>query len=454
MNGNETHSFTYFRDPRFAMSLPGRFFVRVGSSAGYALSIALAFTLMLSDLDSLRAAGILLAFFLFDQAFRIGLPEKSLHEWRGGRTNVAYYFTPTAIRVLEAASQRARMRQAHFPLLLLAFLIERREIKQVLARMEISQSRFEEALNVALCEAGSFLPVPNEVAFLAVNAFEIAVKNGSRGVEPKDVFAALVSLREAHLIRLFMQFEIQDEDLENALLFAHRTRRWTPLVRLRHLFGEPKKIRHRIMNRAWSARPTPILDRLSEDMTDLVREGGAGMAAGHDREYRELLDVLIKPQNAHALLVGDPGIGKRAILRRLAFDIVRDRVPPELFDRRIVELSIGTLVAGADQGEIESRVRRIVDEIITAGNVILYIPEIHNLTRTGREVMSAADILLPAMKHGKFSVIGATYPREFRQYLEPMSEIASNFQVIRVEEISEGDAARFLVYESMFLEKE
>ena len=209
------------------------------------------------------------------------------------------------------------------------------------------------------------------------------------------------------------------------------------------------------MNRAWSARPTPLLDRVSDDLTDRARSGSGGFLVGHEREYRELLDVLSRTGNPNAMLVGEPGAGKEAIMERFAFDLISDRVPSPLFDHRLVSLSLGSLVAGVSVAEIEGRMKRIIEEVEQAGNVILYIPEIHNLVRTGGAlVMNAADVLIPALKGDAFSVVAATYPREFKQYIEPVSDFASTFEVIRVQELSQAEAARLLMYESVRIERQ
>jgi len=124
-----------------------------------------------------------------------------------------------------------------------------------------------------------------------------------------------------------------------------------------------------------------------------------------------------------------------------------------LFDKRLVKLDIGELVAGAAEGEVQERLKKIIDEITRAGNIILYIPDIHNLLKTsGQGRISAADILFPAIKANAFSVVGMTYPQEFKEYIEPNNDFVSAFEKIQVEEISEIEATRFLVYASLLLE--
>ena len=129
-------------------------------------------------------------------------------------------------------------------------------------------------------------------------------------------------------------------------------------------------------------------------------------------------------------------------------------MPPELFDKRLVAFRIGSIVSGADRGVLQERMNKIIEEIMQAGNIILYIPDIHNLTKTsGNNNLNAADILLPAISSSSFSVIGSTYPKEYKQSIEPHSDFAKAFEIIRVNELSVADATQLLVYDSIILEK-
>ena len=155
------------------------------------------------------------------------------------------------------------------------------------------------------------------------------------------------------------------------------------------------------MNRAWTSRPTPTLDKYGIDFTDLARDSQVGFLIGHDAEYERLVETLARPLNPNALLIGEAGIGKEAIVQHLAFSLVKDDVPKALFDRRLVGLQLQNLVAGAAPEELDARLKTIVEEIFLAGNIILYISDIHNLVRTsGTAYLSAADALMP-VNHGK-----------------------------------------------------
>jgi len=266
-------------------------------------------------------------------------------------------------------------------------------------------------------------------------------------------------MEDRYVGRLFNTFGLEADDLERALIFS------TARGRMRRIWGAPsalggflfefqRGLRHRVMNRAWTSRPTHTLDRYSVDFTDLARGQLIGFMIGREEEYDRLVETLARPVNPNALLVGEAGAGKETLIAHLARRLVSDEVPPPLFDKRLVALELSNLVAGSTPEGLQERVQKIVEEIEIAGNVILYIPEIHNLLHTsGTAYLSAADALMPVIMNNAFPVIGATYPREFKQLIEPRSDFAGAFEVVRVGEINESDAEKVLIYQSVLLER-
>jgi ATP-dependent Clp protease ATP-binding subunit ClpC len=290
-------------------------------------------------------------------------------------------------------------------------------------------------------------------------AFEQAFLSDSRFIEPKDVFAALSYCDSSGVLRILQFFNIDPGDLQNALIFGTYHQKFGWLRRLPATLGgfvyRPYKVRHRVMNRAWSARPTPNLDKFSEDLTDYARLEKIGFLIGHEIEYDRMTDILSRPTKPNVMLIGDPGAGKETLVSHLAYKIVKDEVPSELFDKRLVMLRIGSLMAGAEGGELQSRITRIIEEIVQAGNIILYIPDIHNLIKaSGRTGISAADVFLPAFSSSAFSVVGSTNHKDYKQFIDPQIEFAKSFDLIPVQEISINDAIKLLVYDSIILEKQ
>lgn len=453
----------YFKEPRLQMTIGGRLLVRLVTYAGYALTLIATAMFLAGDVRPLRAAGALLGLFLLSRIKSIGKAERDLVRVPRGRVNVASFLSPGSFSVLEWAFDRASLTGGNFYLYAAKRLIGRRDVREGLLRMDIKPTDLENKLDSFLRAAPSQKldkkQLLERAASLAAGAFNAAYKTGGSQIEPKDLFSAVCASGDEAIGKIMKIFNIDPGDLENALLFSVGQSALSVFKsipgNLAGLIGRPYKVRHRIMNRAWTARPTPYLDQFSEDLTDLARAGKAGFLVGHAQEYDRLVDVLSRPGRPNALMIGEPGSGKSSLTAHLAFEITKDRVPPALFDKRLVQLEIGSLVAGAAAGELQDRVKKILDEIVRAGNVILYIPDIHNLLKTaGGQGVSAADILVPAIKSSAFSVVGATYPPEYKQYIESNNDFAAAFEPIKVQELSEAEAAQFMVYDSLLLERE
>lgn len=453
----------YFNDPKLKVSLLGRFFVRTAVYAAYSSLVVAVVLFLTGDITELKLIGVLIVLFLGDRLRYIRKSEKSLVKVPKGNTNIAKFFSPASLNLLEWAFDRASVAGGNFYLYLALKLVRRKEIQEGLLRMDIKpedlMEQIEDYLNQPIVSKHGKQDLLKQVEILALEAFSHALKTGSGQVDPKDVFSALSVAGDQNISKILKLFDVDEGDLENALIFSRYSSLFRALKRmpasLAGLLGAPYKVRHRIMNRAWTARPTPFLDQFAEDITDLARLEKVGFLIGHEQEYDRLVDILSRPGRPNAILVGEAGSGKSTLVAHLAFQMIKDRVPAPLFDKRLVKLEIGSLVSGAAEGELQERVRKILEEIVRAGNIILYIPDIHNLLKTsGQMRVNAADVLLPAIKGDAFSVIGATYPSEFKQYIEPNNDFASAFEVIKVQEISENEAIRFLVYSSLLLEKQ
>jgi ATP-dependent Clp protease ATP-binding subunit ClpC len=454
----------YFNDPRLLMTLGGRMTARVLSYVSYLVLAAALVTFIMSDLTWMKAAGIFLALFLGDRVMHLNEADKQLTELpKRGMVNLADYLQPKAFSALEKAFDRSSITLHNFFIETVLQLLDFEEIKDGLRRLDVKADEFkqkaEELLNVGLQDKAT-APQKEErlkqVGLLVANALEQALSSSHRFIEPSDLFSAAAMVEDEAASRLFNVFSIGAGDLERALIFASISRK---LGRLPNTLGgfvlSAPRIRHRIMNRAWTSRPTPTLDKYSTDFTDLARQNQMGFLIGHKEEYERLVNTLARPINPNALLVGEAGVGKETIISHLAFKLVKDEVPAPLFDKRLVSLDLAGLVAGAPPEELSARLKKIIEEITAAGNIILYIPDIHNLLRTsGTAYLSAADEIMPVIMDNRFPIIGSSYPRDFKQLIEPRSDFAGVFEVIRVDEISEADAEKVLSYDGLLLERQ
>jgi len=182
---------------------------------------------------------------------------------------------------------------------------------------------------------------------------------------------------------------------------------------------------------------TPVLDKYARDLTALAREGKLYPVLGRERELAGMMEILCRQKKRNPILVGEPGTGKTALTEGLAQKVAAGEVPPPLQGKRIVELSISSLTAGAGVvGEFEKRLQAIVKEAQQAGNVIVFIDEVHALVGAGGTagLQDAATILKPALARGEITCIGATTTHDYRKYVEKDGALARRFQPVRVDE--------------------
>ncbi|EHM09522.1 ATPase with chaperone activity, ATP-binding subunit [Thermanaerovibrio velox DSM 12556] len=192
---------------------------------------------------------------------------------------------------------------------------------------------------------------------------------------------------------------------------------------------------------------TPTLDQLGVDLSELARNGELDPVIGRGKEIQRLVQVLSRRTKNNPVLIGDPGVGKTAIVEGLAQRVVSGDIPEVLKGKRVVQLNVGNLVAGTKyRGEFEERMRKLVKEIKESKNVILFVDEIHTLVGAGgaEGAVDAANILKPSLARGEFQVIGATTMEEYRKYIEKDAALERRFQPIHVDEPSEEDTVLIL----------
>jgi ATP-dependent Clp protease ATP-binding subunit ClpC len=186
---------------------------------------------------------------------------------------------------------------------------------------------------------------------------------------------------------------------------------------------------------------TPMLDALGRDLTALARRGELGPIFGRDAEIRQIAQVLVKRDKPNAVLIGEAGVGKTAVVEGLAQQLVTPAIHPLLADLRVVEISMATLVAGTKyRGDFEARLQSLISEASTHREVILFIDELHTMVGAGaaggHDAMDAANILKPALGRGDIRVIGATTTAEYRRHIEPSAPLARRFETVLVDEPS------------------
>lgn len=189
------------------------------------------------------------------------------------------------------------------------------------------------------------------------------------------------------------------------------------------------------------------LEKFGIDLTKKALEGKLDPVIGRDEEIERMMQILIRKTKNNPILLGEPGVGKTAVVEGLAQRIIKKDVPTSLQNKRIVALDMATLIAGAKyRGEFEDRLKSVVNEVKQSGNVILFIDEIHTIVGAGASEgsMDAANILKPALARGEMHTIGATTLKEYRKYFEKDMALQRRFQPINLDEPSEAEALHIL----------
>ena len=195
------------------------------------------------------------------------------------------------------------------------------------------------------------------------------------------------------------------------------------------------------------AQKTPTVNAFGRDLTDLARQGRLDPVIGRAKELRRLVQILSRRSKNNAVLIGEAGVGKTAVVEGLAQAIHRGEVPERMQGRRVVALDMARVVAGTQyRGQFEERLKKIVDETRRSGNVILFLDEIHTMVGAGgaEGAMDAANILKPALARGELQCIGATTLKEYHKSIEKDAALERRFQSVAVDEPSVADAVEIL----------
>ncbi len=203
-----------------------------------------------------------------------------------------------------------------------------------------------------------------------------------------------------------------------------------------------------IKSESVQAKKTPTLDKFSKDLTKIAEEGKLDSVIGRKKEIERTVQILSRRTKNNPCLIGEPGVGKTAIVEGIAIEIANNRLGREFARKRLVCLDLSAMVAGTKyRGEFEERLKKILDEVVQAGNVILFIDEVHTIIGAGAAegAIDAANILKPMLARGEIQLIGATTIDEYRRYIEKDSALERRFQPVMVEQPDEEEAYNILL---------
>ena len=211
--------------------------------------------------------------------------------------------------------------------------------------------------------------------------------------------------------------------------------------------ADPNLYKEDLSRRQGKNGKTGTLDQYSRDLTALAREGKLDPVIGREEEIRRVIQILSRRTKNNPCLIGEPGVGKTAVVEGLALRIVEGQVPFTVRDKRVLTLDLSGMVAGSKyRGEFEERIKKVIREVIAAGNVILFLDEMHTIIGAGgaEGAIDASNILKPSLARGELQLIGATTISEYRKYVEKDAALERRFQPVNVEEPTEEEAIHIL----------
>jgi ATP-dependent Clp protease ATP-binding subunit ClpC len=435
---------------------------RVLSSIFIIVMAGATFASLLSDVARLRWTGGLLLLMLIEYAVHFGAAHYSLRDLYAGRVpgnNIALCASRSTLRALLNAVERVEVQRGDFHLALMLALLDRPQIEHAIERLDIRPQEFRdkvrEEFEISMKSGIAELAKPQDLLeAAAVQAGEHAHKLGKDDVDAGSFFSAAVHSGGLPVSKVLDYFSIKQEDVDAAVVLGSfvLTKGSIPFEVGGFALSMSRIKSHRT-NRTFTSRPTPFIDQFSRDVTEDVRGGLGGFLIGHQAEYDRMIDALSRSASRNVLLVGDPGVGKSAMVDKLAFDIVSDAASGGLYDRRVVKLSLGDFI-GSDTGNLAERLQAIAFEIARAGNIVLVIDDAHLLAKTvAQGGIGLADVLLPIIKDGLFPVIGLTTPQDYRQYIDQNATFRTLFEKVQVQEITQQEAIALLSYEALVYEK-
>lgn len=260
-----------------------------------------------------------------------------------------------------------------------------------------------------------------------------AQRFGQKAAGTEHILLALIKEGENVAVRLLNTLNISTQKVYVDTLIA---------------IGQDGNLYKEDLNRRPSGRGKPsALEQYSRDLTALARDGKLDPVIGREDEIRRVIQILSRRTKNNPCLIGEPGVGKTAVVEGLALCIVAGEVPFTVQDKRVLTPDLSGMVAGSKyRGEFEERIKKVVKEVIDAGNVILFLDELHTIIGAGgaEGAIDASNILKPSLARGEIQMIGATTIAEYRKYVEKDAALERRFQPVNVEEPTEEEAIRIL----------
>ena len=345
-------------------------------------------------------------------------------------------FTQRARRVLSLAQEEAERLQHNYigtEHLLLGLIREEGGVAgRVLRELGLEQRRVEELVERMTRASTRTTAIQPELSPGTKRVLELAVdearRMGHHYIGTEHLLLGLVRLTEGVAIDILKRLGVSPEEVRRQ---TRRVLQESPVQS-----NQPNQEEPRRPQRDRQGGKTPLVDQLATDLTALAQEGKLDPVVGRETEIERVIQVLSRRRKNNPALIGEPGVGKTAIVEGLAQRIVNGETPKPLLNKRVLQLDVGSLVAGTMyRGQFEERLKRVIEELKSSDS-ILFIDEVHMLVGAGSAGSSvdAANILKPALSRGELQCIGATTLDEYRKHIESDAALERRFQPIIVNE--------------------
>ena len=349
--------------------------------------------------------------------------------------------------------------------LLLALSMQKGSMaNEILTRYNLDSQKIEEVLvkfrpNAAQKPYTQLSPFSANAKSALEKAIIVAQQNKHNYLGTEHLLAALIAITDERLDQLFKQYKVEKNELEeqvdivlaNASQFPQINKIPEVIDHIQESLSDetflsahsPATATHKKNHKKESA-----LDFFGVELTSPEVEPGIDPVIGRNNEIERMMQILCRRTKNNPILLGDPGVGKTAIVEGLAKKIASGDVPDILLNKRIYALDMGMMIAGtAYRGEFEGRLRQVIEEASQNEDVILFIDELHNIVGAGSNQgnMDAANLLKPALARGQIRCIGATTPTEFKKHIESDAALERRFQPIQIKESSVADTIKIML---------
>lgn len=295
--------------------------------------------------------------------------------------------------------------------------------------------KIEELVGVGETPSAGTLGLTPRTKRVIENAFREARKLGSEYIGTEHLLIGIMREGDSIAVRIMLDLQVNPQKMYNEI------------VKVINEYEPSEEDKKEEKTNLASYNQTPTLNQFGEDLSKSAIDGKLDPVIGREKEIERIIEILSRRTKNNPCLIGEPGVGKTAVVEGLAQEIVAGNVPDVLKNKRVVTLDISGMVAGAKyRGDFEERIKKALKEVKKAGDVILFIDEIHTIVGAGAAegAIDAANILKPLLARGEVQIIGATTINEYRKYIEKDSALERRFQPITVNEPNVEDTIKIL----------